>query len=214
MEITRGDAVSTRPRSNPMYILAGVGAILFPPLNSLSLRFFDTELLNEPVTITNLIRVVAYVLLLPMVYVLYRELSASSRLLSVISSLSGLIAPMATVLEVFGILGPAANTVITGIGLAMWIGLVGYVALSRNLLPSAWAGFSLAIGIISLFLFTFLALGASNMVSPGQLVVSVFAVLNTFSCGLLGFSVFGTFIWFMWTGIMIIGRTHIVSEDA
>ncbi|MDQ3706424.1 MAG: hypothetical protein M3437_14640 [Chloroflexota bacterium] len=181
------------PATDSMRILAGIGAILFPVLNVLR---FGAELYNLDNALADLLLLLAYFLLLPLVYVLYEELRAVSQGWSVVVSIPGAGMLVAITLEVSG--GPSGTTATTiTVGcMSLWIGLAGCVAATRGIFGAGWESFSIGVGAIAL-------------------VTALLPVVPVYSATILIFIVAGISyilalaIWFVWTGVLFIQRGRV-----
>jgi hypothetical protein len=183
-----------------MRVFAGIGAILFPVLNVLPLRFIDIERYNPSNTVAGLLFLLAYVLLLPLVYVLYQELRAVYQALGMWVSLLGVGVPVGVASGVIFGLNVTSAAILTVTCLALWIGLAGYVAFSQRILGRVWAVFSMAVG--------------ANAVVAGLL-----SILPQFLGGVLVFFTWMSFgmavaIWVVWTGVMFIRRARMTPTGA
>ncbi len=194
------DEPEPAPAINPMRVFAGIGAILFPVLNVLPLRFIDIERYNPSNTVAGLLFLLAYVLLLPLVYVLYQELRAVYQALGMWVSLLGVGVPVGVASGVIFGLNVTSAAILTVTCLALWIGLAGYVAFSQRILGRVWAVFSMAVG--------------ANAVVAGLL-----SILPQFLGGVLVFFTWMSFgmavaIWVVWTGVMFIRRARMTPTGA
>lgn len=198
MGIRREGRVQRMPALNPLRIVAGLGAILFPVLNVLSLRYIDIERENTSNMIALGIFMLAYVSLLPLVFVLYQELSAASQPWSAIAAIFGAWPLMGIVLGATNLVSLAVAAFIMAAGLTVWIGLAGYLAFTSRLLPLVWALFSIAIAALAIVI-------AILSFVPALVVVM----------GLLGgIAILAVAIWSVWTGIMVLLRARITATDA
>jgi hypothetical protein len=186
------------PALDPIRVVAGIGAILFPVLNVLSLRYIDIERENTSNMIALGIFTLAYVSLLPLVLVLYQELSAASQPWSAIAAIFGVWPLVGIVLGATNLVSLAVAAFIMAIGLTLWIGLAGYLAYTSRVLPLVWALFSMAIAALAIVI-------AILSVVPALIVVA--GVLG-------GIYVLAIAIWFIWTGIMVLLRARITPTGA
>lgn len=186
--------------TNPVRILAGMGAILFPVLNVLPLRFIDIERYNPSNTVAGLLFLLAYVLLLPLVYVLYQELRAVSPPLGTWVSLLGVGGPAGVASGVIFGLNVTIAAIFTVTCLALWIGLVGYVAFSQRILGRVWAVFSIAVGAN--------AIVAGLLSITPQFLGGVMVFFAWMSYGL------AVALWMVWTGVLFIRRARMTPAGA
>lgn len=194
------DELEPAPAIDPMRILAGIGAILFPMLNVLPLRFIDIERYNPSNTVAGLLFLLAYVLLLPLVYVLYQELRAVSPALGTWVSVLGVGVPVGVASGVIFGVNVTVAAILTITCLALWIGLAGYVAFSQRILGRVWAVFSMAVG--------------ANAVVAGLL-----SIAPQFLGGMLVFFAWVSYglavaLWVVWTGVMFIRRARMTPTGA
>lgn len=178
------------PATGPMRVLAGIGAILFPVLHVLR---FGGELYDLTDALADLLLLLAYVLLLPLVYVLYEELRAVSQGWSVVVSIPGAGMPIFVALELTDVLSSTTVTTITLVCMSLWIGLAGCVAASRGIFGAGWESFSIAVGAIALVI----ALLSAVPVFVTIVLIYFFAWISYIPT--LAF-------WFVWTGVMFIRR--------
>jgi hypothetical protein len=176
-----------------MRVLAGIGAILFSVLHVLR---FGGELYNLHNALADLLLLLAYFLLLPLVYVLYQELRAASQGWSVVASIPGAGMLVAIALGVSGVSSIATDTPIAVWCMSLWIGLAGCVAATRGIFGAAWELFSIAIGAISLVT----ALTYAVPVAPASILIIIVAWISY---------VLSLAIWFVWTGVLFIQRGRI-----
>ncbi len=189
------DEPGPAPAINPMRIIAGIAAILFPACNVLPIQFinFDIEHSHPPDTLAGIIFLLAYVMLLPLVYVLYQELRAVSRPLGTWVSVLGIGVPVGVATGVIFGLNSASAAILTVTCLSLWIGLSGYVAFSQRILGRVWAVFSMAISALALvsatvnIMFGFIS-------GPGFFIWGIYAL--------------AILIWVLWTGVMFIRRAR------
>lgn len=211
------ETVQPTPATIPLYTIAGLAAILFPLCNVLSLQNVRIEIEREspPNTVAGLLFMLAFILLLPLVFVLYQELKAASQPFSAVVALFGILAPLGVFMGVTGLVNATIVLAMMGIGLSMWIGLAGYLAFSRRVLPMAWALFSLAIGIIAVLgavLFVVISLG-SSVSAFGDILDSLFGSGPGNSMFVLGVILAGLYIlsiviWTVWTGVLVLLRAR------
>ncbi|MDQ5825652.1 MAG: hypothetical protein M3441_15780 [Chloroflexota bacterium] len=194
------DEPGPAPAINPIRIFAGIGAILFPLLNVLPLRFIDIERYNPSNTVAGLLFLLAYVLLLPLVYVLYQELRAVSPPPGTWVSLLGVGVPAGVASGVIFGLNVTIAAIFTVTCLALWIGLSGYVAFSQRILGRVWSVFSMAVG--------------ANAVVAGLLSIApqfLGGVLVFFAWVSYGLAVA---LWVVWTGVMFMRRARMTPTEA
>jgi hypothetical protein len=196
--IRREGRVQRMPALKPIGIVAGIGAILFPVLNVLSLRYIDIEHEGGSNMIALGIFTLAYVSLLPLVFVLYQELSAASQPWSAIVAIFGAWPLMGIVLGAANLVSLAVAAFIMAAGLTLWIGLAGYLAFTSRLLPLVWALFSIAIAALAIVLAILAFVPA---------LVVVVGVLG-------GIAILAAAIWSIWTGIMVLLRARVTSTSA
>jgi hypothetical protein len=198
MGIRREGRVQRMPALNPIRIVAGIGAILFPVLNVLSFRYIDIERENTSNMIALGIFTLAYVSLLPLVFVLYQELSAAAQPWSAIAAIFGIWPLVGIVLGATTLVSLTVAAFIMAAGLALWIGLAGYLAFTSRLLPVIWALFSIAIAALAIVI-------AILSFVPALIVVM----------GVLGsIAILAVAIWSIWTGIMVLLRARITPTGA
>jgi hypothetical protein len=176
-----------------MRILAGIGAILFPVLHVLR---FGGELYDLANALADLLLLLAYFLLLPLVYVLYEELRAASQPWSVGVSIPGAGMLVAIALGVSGVSSIATATPIAVWCMSLWIGLAGCVAATRGILGAGWESFSIAVGAIALVT----ALTYAMPLYSGLILIAYFAWISY---------VLSLAIWFVWTGVLFIQRGRV-----
>jgi hypothetical protein len=140
---------TTRP-IDPIRIVAGIAAILFPVFNVWALNYVSIVRESGTDSIAGAIFLIGYALLLPLVYVLYQEMSAVSRPVGAAVSALGLGAPLGVAGGVAGALNLTTVFAVLTLSLSSWIGLAGILAFWRRLLPRVWALFSAAIGVFAL----------------------------------------------------------------
>jgi hypothetical protein len=198
MGIRREGRVQRMPTLNPIRIVAGIGAILFPVLNVLSLRYIDIEHAGGSNMIALGIFTLAYVLLLPLVFVLYQVLSAAAQPWGTIAAIFGVWPLMGIVLGATNLVSLTVAAFIMAAGLTLWIGLAGYLAFSNRLLPSVWAWFSIAIAALAI------VIAILSFVPP---LIVVTGVLG-------GIAILAVAVWSIWTGIMVLLRARITATDA
>ncbi|HEX8228694.1 MAG TPA: hypothetical protein VF826_05195 [Chloroflexia bacterium] len=195
------DEPEPAPAINPMRILAGIAALLFPMCNVLPILFinFDIERSHPPDTRAGIIFLFAYVLLLPLVYVLYQELRAVSPPLGTWVSVLGVGVPVGVATGVIFGLDSASAAILTVTCLSLWIGLSGYVAFSQRILGRVWAAFSMAISALALVAATInIMLG---FISPAGLYI-------------WGIYALAILIWVLWTGVMFMRRARMTPTGA
>lgn len=197
--IRRVKLESSVPAINPLRVVAGIGAILFPLLNLLPLRFLDIERSSDSNTVALLLFVLAYVSLLPLVLVLYQELRAASQPFSAVVALFGLLPSVGVLLGAVGLVNITFAAIIMFAGLSLWIGASGYLAFSNRLLSRVWALFSAATG----------ALGP-----VAALVTVVPAINSTVEFVLWSAYLFAVVVWMVWTGVMVIRRARMAPASA
>ncbi len=187
------------PAINPMRVIAGLAAILFPVLNVIPFNFIDIERYNPSNNVAGALFLLAYVLLLPLVYVLYQELRAVSRPLSAGMVVLGVGVPVGVATGVIGGLNITIASTITVSCLSLWIGLAGYLALSGRRLGRAWGVFSVAIAALAL-------------------VTAVLTVVLSISSGVtfLAWSIYGLAVgvWVLWTGVMFLRHARVSPAGA
>ena len=181
---------------DPIRIIAGIGGILFPILQVLALRYVGFLRPSETDGIAGVIFMIAYALLLPMVYVLYQELAAISRPLGAAVSVAGLGAPLAVAAGVTGASNLTVVTIVIATSLSLWIGLTGVLAFWRRILPVPWALFSAAIGLFALVIAIVGVFAGSNSTSSATAA----------TLGIL--CILAVAIWTVWTGIMFLLRAR------
>jgi hypothetical protein len=186
------------PAFNPLRIVAGIGAILFPLLNLLPLRYIDIEHEGGSNMTALGIFTLAYALLLPLVFVLYQELSVAAQPWSAIAALFGAWPLMGIVLGATNLVSVTIAALIMAAGLTLWIGLAGYLAFRSRLLPLVWAVFSMAIAAVAI------VVAMLSFVPP---LIVVAGVLG-------GIDVLAVAIWSVWTGIIVLLRARITPTDA
>jgi hypothetical protein len=178
-----------------MRIIAGLGAILFPVCNILPLRFVDIERENDSNRVAGLLFLFAYTLLLPLVYVLYKELSAVSRPGAAGVSILGVGVVLGVAAGVSGVLNFTTTTIVTSACLSLWVGLAGLLAFAGHVLKRAWAVFSVAIGALALVAAALTAFGGTGLGSSPALAVWIIYIP-------------AVAIWAEWTGIMFLLRAR------
>jgi hypothetical protein len=184
---------------DPIRIIAGIGAILFPLLHVFALRYVSFERSSGTDNIAGVIFMIAYALLLPLVYVLYQELSAVSRPLGAAVSVLGLGAPIGVA---GGVAGALNLTVVMGAlaaCLSLWIGLAGILALWRRILPPVWALFSSAIGVYALVIAILSSMGGLDSAAKSTLWLIYILAIG---------------IWTVWTGVMFLLRARMTPAGA
>ncbi|MDQ5825651.1 MAG: hypothetical protein M3441_15775 [Chloroflexota bacterium] len=184
---------SPAPAKNPTRILAGIGAILFPVLNVLR---FGAGLYNLDNALADLLLLLAYFLLLPLVYVLYDELRAVSRGWSVVVSIPGAGMLIAVALELSGGSSGTTDTTITLGCMSLWIALAGCVAATRSIFGAGWESFSIGVGAIALVT----ALTFAVPVAPATILIFIVAWIGY---------ILALAIWFVWTGVLFIQRGRV-----
>ncbi|HYP39008.1 MAG TPA: hypothetical protein VEX13_01485 [Chloroflexia bacterium] len=189
----------SRPAVDPIRIVAGIGAILFPVLHVMALNYVSIERRSGTDHIAGIIFMIAYTLLLPLVYVLYQELSAVSRPLGVAVSVMGLGAPIGVAGGVTGALDLTTVMAFIAVCLSLWIGLAGIVAFWRRLLPRVWALFSAAMGGFALVIAILDRVGSPDSAASATLwLIYILAVA----------------IWTVWTGVMFLLRARMAPDLA
>ncbi len=196
--IRRDDRVQRMPALDPIRIVAGIGAILFPVLNVLSLRYIDIEHEGGSNMIALGIFTLAYLSLLPLVFVLYQELSAASQPWSAIAAIFGVWPLMGIVLGATNLVSITVAAFIMAAGLTLWIGLAGYLAFTSRLLTPVWALFSIAIAALAIVI---------AILSFVPALIVVMGVLG-------GIDILAVAIWSIWTGIMVLRRARITPTGA
>lgn len=194
------DEPEPAPAINPMRIFAGIAALLFPMCNVLPILFinFDIERYHPPDTRAGIIFLFAYVLLLPLVYVLYQELRAVSPPLGTWVSVLGVGVPVGVATGVIFGLDSASAAILTVTCLSLWIGLSGYVAFSQRILGRVWALFSMAISVLAL-------------------VAAIVNIMFDFFSGagfIWGIYALAILIWVLWTGVMFMRRARMTPTEA
>ncbi|MDQ3706423.1 MAG: hypothetical protein M3437_14635 [Chloroflexota bacterium] len=189
------------PAINPMRIIAGLAAILFPVCNVLPIPFinFDIAHYHPPDNVAGLLFLLAYILLLPLVYVLYQELRAVSRPLGTWVSVLGVGVPVGVATGVIFGLNSASSAILTVTCLSLWISLSGYVAFSQRILGRVWAAFSMAISALALVAAT---------------VNIMFGFTSSAGLFIWGIYALAILIWVLWTGVMFMRRARMTPAGA
>lgn len=188
--------------ASQLYTLAGIGAIAFVVLNVASITFSDWTNPAAANPASAIFGALAYAVLLPVVFTVCRHLRPASASRSAIALVAGVVG---LITAATGVVAGYDSTIgmISGIpnmlGLLVFFGLAGYLALSSKLLPAGWAFLSILLGILVLGAGT-ISIVAGATAAETALAWTAVAVLSM--------------AWAIWTAIEFMGRGRAASAGA